>query len=152
MCQFTLALCRDPQKVHINGAYLLSSVALTGEHVRNPRHSAALVPVITTGSQAMPTKPRRRRQAPDQTDLETNVAPAALRDDLRRRDQKPTPPDSMPPRENERQGEVPAGGGFTPTPDGGNAQHPIHDEDQEDATSDDYEREIDRLDAATRAR
>jgi hypothetical protein len=47
---------------------------------------------------------------------------------------------------------VPAGGGFTPSPDGGNDQHPIHDEDQEDATPDDYEREIDRLDAATRAR
>ena len=47
---------------------------------------------------------------------------------------------------------MPAGGGFTPAPDGGNDQHPIHDEDQEDATPDDYEREIDRLDAATRAR
>ena len=96
----------------------------------------------------MPTKARRRRQSPDQADLETNIAPDALR----RRDQRPTPPDSMPPREDEHQGEVPAGGGFTPTPDGGNDQHPIHDEDQEDATSDDYEREIDRLDAATRVR
>ena len=61
-------------------------------------------------------------------------------------------PNSMPPRDDERPGEVPAGGGFTPAPDGGNEQHPIHDEDQEDATPDDYEREIDRLDAATRAR
>ena len=100
----------------------------------------------------MPTKPRRGRRAPDEADLETNIAPDALRDDLRRRDQQETPPDSMPPRDDERPGEVPAGGGFTPTPDGGNDQHPIHDEDQEDATPDDYEREIDRLDAVTRAR
>jgi hypothetical protein len=34
--------------------------------------------------------------------------------------------------------------------DGGNEQHPIHDEDQEDAGPDDYEREIDRLDQAIR--
>jgi hypothetical protein len=94
----------------------------------------------------------RRRQSSDETDLETNIAPDALRDDLRRRDQQSTPPDSMPPRSDDRTGEVPAGGGFTPTPDGGNDQHPIHDEDQEDATSEDYEREIDRLDAASRAR
>ena len=100
----------------------------------------------------MPCKPRQRRKAPDEADLETNIAPEALRDDLRRRDQQETPPDSMPPRGDARSGEVPAGGGFTPTPDGGNDQHPVHDEDQDDATSGDYEREIDRLDAATRAR
>lgn len=99
----------------------------------------------------MRSKPRQRRRAPDEADLETNVAPDALRDDLRR-DQQPTPPDSMPPRAEERTGEVPVGGGFTPTPDGGNDQHPIHDEDQEDATSSDYEREVDRLDAAKRPR
>ena len=99
----------------------------------------------------MPNKPRQRRKAPDEADLETNIAPEALRDDLRREGQRPTPPDSMPPRDDERQGAVPAGGGFTPALDGGNDQHPIHDEDQEDATPDDYEREIDRLDA-TRAR
>jgi hypothetical protein len=96
----------------------------------------------------MPKRPRQRRRAPDEADLETNIAPDALRDDLRRREQPPAPPDSMPPRD----GEVPVGGGFTPTPDGGNEQHPIHDEDQEDATSSNYEREIDRLDAAVRSR
>ena len=96
----------------------------------------------------MPKRPRQQRRAPDEADLETNIAPDALRDDLRRRDQPPTPPDSMPPRD----GEVPVGGGFTPTPDGGNEQHPIHDEDQEDSTSSDYEREIDRLDGAERPR
>lgn len=91
-------------------------------------------------------KPRRRRQAPD---LETNTDPDLLHDDLRRRDQRRTAPDSMPPRDNGRAGDEPAGGGFTPAVDGGNRQHPVHDEDQEDATSSDYEREIDRLDAAT---
>ena len=99
----------------------------------------------------MRDRPRQPRQAPDQAALETNIAPDGLRDDLRRRDQKQSPPDSMPPREDDRTGEVPAGGGFTPTPDGGNAQHPLHDEDQDDATSSDYEREIDRLDAAARS-
>ena len=59
--------------------------------------------------------------------------------------------DSMPPDE-ERNGEDPAGGGFTPREDGGNPQHPVHDEDQEDASSAHYEREIDRLDAAIRDR
>jgi hypothetical protein len=91
-------------------------------------------------------KPRRRRQAPD---VETNTGPDLLRDDLRRRDQRETPPDSMPPRADENPGEEPAGGGFTPSPDGGNRQHPVHDEDQEDATPSDYEREINRLDTAS---
>ena len=97
----------------------------------------------------MPDQKRRRRRAPD---LETNPAPDLLRDDLRRRDQQQTPPDSMPPSEEERPGEEAVGGGFTPRADGGNEQHPVHDEDQEDATPDDYEREIDRLDEAIRAR
>jgi hypothetical protein len=66
-----------------------------------------LVPDTTKGNQAMPSKPRQRRQAPDQADLETNIPPDALRDDLRQRDQPP-PPDSMPPRDDERPGEVPA--------------------------------------------
>lgn len=90
----------------------------------------------------MPNKPRQRRRAPDEADLETNIPPDALRDDVRR---------SMPPRDDQRPGEVPMGGGFTPTPDGRN-EHPIHDEDQEDATPEDYEREIDRLDGALRPR
>ncbi|MFY9786906.1 MAG: hypothetical protein WAL36_03770 [Pseudolabrys sp.] len=94
-------------------------------------------------------EPRRRRRAPD---LETNTAPDLLHDDLRRRDQRETPPDSMPPGDEERTGEEPAGGGFTPRADGGNEQHPIHDEDQEDASPGYYEREIARLDAVIRDR
>jgi hypothetical protein len=94
-------------------------------------------------------EPRRRRRAPD---LETNTAPDLLHDDLRRRDKRETPPDSMPPGDEERTGEEPAGGGFTPRADGGNEQHPIHDEDQEDASPGYYEREIARLDAVIRDR
>ena len=61
------------------------------------------------------------------------------------------------PRSSVRDGkDVPAseeavGGGTTPRIDGGNDQHPIHDEDQEDRMPSDYEREIDRIDAATRS-
>jgi hypothetical protein len=58
----------------------------------------------------------------------------------------------MPPGNDERTGEEPVGGGFTPREDGGNEQHPVHDEDQDDATPDDYEREINRLDEAVRSR
>jgi len=94
-------------------------------------------------------QPGRRRQTPD---LETNTAPDLLHDDLRRRDQRRTPPDSIPPRDEEHVAEEAVGGGFTPKADGGNEDHPIHDEDQEDAQPDDYEREIDRLDEAVRAR
>jgi hypothetical protein len=93
------------------------------------------------------TDPRRRKG-----DLETNTAPDALPDDLRRRDPPPTPPDSLPPRDEAREGEQPAAsGGFVPAEDGGVAQHPVHDSDQEDVEPSDYEREIDRLDAAARA-
>ena len=88
----------------------------------------------------MANEPRRRRKAPD---VETSTPPDLLTDDLRRRDPPQTPPE-----------EDPVGGGFTPRADGGNDQHPIHDEDQEDTntTPDDYEREIDRLDQAVRDR
>jgi hypothetical protein len=101
------------------------------------------------GVEFMRDKPRRRRQTPD---LGTNTSPDAVPDDVRRSDLPNTPPDSLPPGESGRNGERPAGGGFTPAEDGGNAQHPIHDEDQEDLTPSDYEREIDRLDAAVEAR
>ena len=79
------------------------------------------------GSQTVLDEPRRRRRAPD---LETNTAPDLLQDDLRRRDQRETPSDSMT-SDEERKSEEPAGGGFTPKADVGNKQHLIHDEDQE---------------------
>jgi hypothetical protein len=59
--------------------------------------------------------------------------------DLDRNDPGAGPPDSMPPRNRGRTRE--------PTEDGGNPQHPIHDEDQEDKTPAEYEREIERLGA-----
>ncbi|MGA9512943.1 MAG: hypothetical protein WBV51_05145 [Pseudolabrys sp.] len=71
---------------------------------------------------------------------------------MRRRDPPQTPPDSIAPEKKGAEEEDAVGGDFTPRADGGNDQHPIHDEDQEDATPDDYEREIDRLDQAVRDR
>ena len=58
----------------------------------------------------------------------------------------PVPPDVF--DETRGGAAIPVGGGVTPAEDGGNPQHPIHDEDQEDRTPGDYERELDRLDAA----
>lgn len=59
-----------------------------------------------------------------------------LPDDLRRRDQPATPPDSLPPKADE----VP-----TLATDGGNPNHPVHDDDVEDLDSGDYEAEVDDL-------
>ncbi len=87
----------------------------------------------------MPRKPRN-------PDLESNTAPDLIDED-RRRDLPKTRPDTL----GERTGrgeEVPAGGGFTPPEDGGNPQHPVHDEDEEDMMPEDYEREIDSIDGA----
>lgn len=91
----------------------------------------------------MATNPLRR-----EPDLETNTPP----DELRREDQRETPPDSMPPRESGKEGDWPAGGGFTPAADGGNAEHSIHDEDEDGAEPSDYERELDRVATAARRR
>lgn len=84
---------------------------------------------------------RQPRPAPD---LETNTAPD-LPDEDRRRDLPETRPETLGERAN-RGEEIPAGGGFTPTEDGGNDDHPVHDEDEEDMEPDDYEREIDQFD------
>ena len=62
--------------------------------------------------------------------------PEIMPDDLRRRDQ-PETPDSLP-RVDEN---VSLDG--RPSEDGGNPDHPIHDEDQEDLEPQDYEEEID---------
>jgi hypothetical protein len=68
----------------------------------------------------------------------------------RRADPQATRPDDLPEVEGGRLAEEADGGGFTPKIDGGVDEHPVHDEDQEDRTPSDYEREIDRIDAATR--
>ena len=87
----------------------------------------------------------RRKPRPSKANLETDSAA-----DLRRDDMPETPPDSLPPQEEARE-KLPVGGGLTPAEDGGVEQHPIHDDDQEDLTPSDYERELDRLDAAARS-
>lgn len=78
---------------------------------------------------------------PRNTDLESNTAPDLIDED-RHRDLPETRPETL----GERGEEVPAGGGLTPTDDGGNPQHPVHDEDEEDLAPEDYEREIDSID------
>ena len=70
--------------------------------------------------------------------------PEIMPDDLRRRDQ-PETPDSLP-RVDEN---VSLDG--RPSEDGGNPDHPIHDEDQEDLEPQDYEEEIDEAERETLA-
>ena len=60
--------------------------------------------------------------------------------------------DSMPPGDEERTGEEPAGGGFTPRADGGNGSTRSTMRTQEDASPSYYEREIARLHAVIRDR
>jgi hypothetical protein len=93
----------------------------------------------------MPQRKSPRRPSPD---LVPNSLPKGgqepdvLPDDLRRIDQAEQTPDSLP------EHEPPS----TDTrPDGGVAQHPTHDEDQEDREPDDYESEVDDV-AAQRGR
>ncbi len=83
--------------------------------------------------------------------LETNIVPGnkPAPGNVRTDPPEPVPPDSLPPRDEGR-AKLAVGGGLTPKIDGGVEQHPIHDDDQEDATSSDYERELDRLDQAAR--
>jgi hypothetical protein len=86
--------------------------------------------------------PARQTNAPDFAD--------AMPADDRRADQEATRPDDLPELDGGHMAEDTVGG-LTPKIDGGIDQHPVHDEDQEDRTPSDYEREIDRIDAATRA-
>ena len=60
-------------------------------------------------------------------------------DDLRRQDPRPDRPDSLP----EAADDI-AHAGISPAPDGGNPQHPIHDEDIEDLGPEDFEEMIDK--------
>lgn len=90
---------------------------------------------------------RKRAKAGDMPDS-ADAMPA----EVRRSDPEPTRPDDLPLVESGRMAEDVVDGGVTPRPDGGIDQHPIHDEDQEDATPSDYEREMDRLDAAARSK
>jgi hypothetical protein len=92
------------------------------------------------------------RMATKRRSLKTNTLLAdAMPADTRRVDPRPTRPDELPDVESGRLAEDVVEGGTTPRIDGGVGQHPVHDEDREDATSSDYEREIDRLDQAARS-
>ncbi|MGN6461701.1 MAG: hypothetical protein ACTHLY_10900 [Pseudolabrys sp.] len=81
-----------------------------------------------------PEKPRQRPQ-PEITPDSVPDRPEILPDDMRRRDQ-PEPPDSLPTAREEA----------TLAPDGGAADHPIHDEPIEDFEPQDYEAMIDNAD------
>ena len=93
------------------------------------------------GKKQRPTSPR------DTAPATADAVPA----DLRRTDPEATRPDDLPEIDSGHMAEDTVGGGYTPKIDGGVDQHPVHDEDQEDRTPSDYEREIDRVDAATRS-
>jgi len=79
-------------------------------------------------------------------DFAPDTAPDLIDED-RRRDLPEIRPEELDERAA-RGEEIPAGGGFSPTEDGGNPQHPVHDEDEEDMMPEDYEREIDSIDGA----
>jgi hypothetical protein len=91
-------------------------------------------------SKPQPTQPQRDRRDIDPHDSPPANRSDILPDDLRRRDQPATPPDSPPPEKD----------GVPPTlaVDGGNPNHPVHDDDVEDLEPQDFEAEIDELDTA----
>jgi hypothetical protein len=87
----------------------------------------------------MGPKPAPERR--DTGDTPPDSLPPIERDvpeDLRRRD----PPDVMPPDSLPRPDEDVRATGRHGSPDGGNDQHPVHDEDLEDRDPEDYEREL----------
>jgi len=93
----------------------------------------------------MPPKPLAQRKTsstpPDSLPPATDAVPG----DLRREDQGQVPPDSLPNADEEaaRDGSV---GAHALAPDGGDEDHPIHDDDpSEDFTPGDYEEQIDEV-------
>ena len=85
---------------------------------------------------------KKQMRAPARPANAPRVADAMPADD-RRTDLEATRPDDLPEVDGGHMAENAVGGGVD--------QHPVHDEDQEDRTPSDYEREIDRIDAATRS-
>jgi hypothetical protein len=85
-----------------------------------------------------PQQQRRESSAPPDS---VTPKPDSLPGDLRRTDQRETPPDSLPQADED----IPVTG-HSLAPDGGVAQHPIHDDDpEEDFTPGDYEEQIDKV-------
>jgi hypothetical protein len=105
----------------------------------------------------MPPKPQPPRHPssapPDSLPPKSDALPG----DLRREDQQAVPPDSVPNADEEASGDD-STGGHALAPDGGDANHPIHDDDpSEDFMPDDYEEQIEevaesRRDQAKRAK
>jgi hypothetical protein len=76
----------------------------------------------------------------------------AVPEDLRRQDQSSVPPDNLPDADEETDRDEPVGG-HPLAPDGGDDNHPIHDDDpSEDFTPRDYEEQIDEVADARRDR
>ena len=92
----------------------------------------------------MPPKaaPKRKTSTPpDSLPPKSDAVP----DDMRREDQRSVPPDSLP-GANEDTDRDEARGGHPLAPDGGDQDHPIHDDDpSEDFTPRDYEEQIDEV-------
>lgn len=80
-------------------------------------------------------QPKSRNNAPPDSPPDDGRSDA-VPDELRRRDQPNTPPDSLPP---EKDGVASLSG------DGGNPNHPVHDDDIEDLDSAGFEAEVDEL-------
>lgn len=68
------------------------------------------------------------------------VAEPDMPDDIRRRDQRIDRPDALPETADDT-----AAAGISPSEDGDNPQHPVHDEDLDDLEADDYEDMVDEL-------
>jgi hypothetical protein len=68
------------------------------------------------------------------------VAEPDMPDDIRRRDQRIDRPDALPETPDDT-----AAAGISPSEDGDNPQHPVHDEDLDDLEADDYEDMVDQL-------
>ena len=88
-----------------------------------------------------PQPPRKPSAPPDSLPSKSDALP----DDLRRESQRSVPPDSLPDAGEDTGGDEPRGA-HPLAPDGGDADHPIHDDDpSEDFTPRDYEEQIDKV-------
>lgn len=92
--------------------------------------------------------PPRKPAPPDSLPQRSDAVP----EELRREDQAAVPPDSLPDADEEAEGDE-ARAGHPLAPDGGDQNHPIHDDDpSEDFTPRDYEEQIDEVADARRDR
>jgi hypothetical protein len=95
----------------------------------------------------MPPKSKSQsKTSPDSVPTKSDAVPG----ELRREDQRNVPPDSLP-TAGEDTARDEARGGHPLAPDGGDGNHPIHDDDpSEDFTPRDYEEQIDEVADARR--